>query len=583
MSDQRSRESQQQKSAALEIENRQLRNELRLTRAERESAQQKYFEMVALFEAQVEERTRQALQWQRLLRRKEQEVKRLIDFSPAVVFYQDLKGRFRRVNGEFARLFGQTPPGVNGRTYADLCPGHPDPFRKGLLQVLESGQPLLERAVSLEGDGGPQHLLISRIPLPDTRGQLTMVIGFGLDVTRLHRSEEAQKALNERLEFSQKMEALGMVAGHVAHDLNNMLSAIVCYPDLILSQLPPDSPCRHRILTMQRSGQKAAAIVQDLLTLVRRGVPHREVVNLNELVSQYFASAEFGKLKSFHPGIEFITEQDPDLYNLLGSPVHLNSTVMNLTSNAAEAIPGRGIVRLTTRNERLDTPLAFPEFVLPAGSYCVLSIQDNGVGIAPSDQPRIFEPFFTKKTMGTSGTGLGMAVVRTTVLDHRGWIHLSSRPGEGTTFTIYLPATHEPLPRRKKAATLAELRGRNESVLVVDDSPEQREIASDVLHRLGYEVATVATGEDAIEYLRHQPMDLLMLNMIMDPGIDGLETYRRVLQFRPGQRAIIVSGFSETDRVVEARRLGAGAFLKKPYTAERLVSVIRSELDRRTN
>ncbi|HNX98934.1 MAG TPA: response regulator, partial [Candidatus Aminicenantes bacterium] len=231
----------------------------------------------------------------------------------------------------------------------------------------------------------------------------------------------------------------------------------------------------------------------------------------------------------------------------------------------------------------LDTPLAFPEFVLPAGSYCVLSIQDNGVGIAPSDQPRIFEPFFTKKTMGTSGTGLGMAVVRTTVLDHRGWIHLSSRPGEGTTFTIYLPATHEPLPRRKKAATLAELRGRNESVLVVDDSPEQREIASDVLHRLGYEVATVATGEDAIEYLRHQPMDLLMLNMIMDPGIDGLETYRRVLQFRPGQRAIIVSGFSETDRVVEARRLGAGAFLKKPYTAERLVSVIRSELDRRTN
>ncbi|MCP4694319.1 MAG: response regulator, partial [Desulfobacterales bacterium] len=168
---------------------------------------------------------------------------------------------------------------------------------------------------------------------------------------------------------------------------------------------------------------------------------------------------------------------------------------------------------------------------------------------------KIFEPFYTKKAMGRSGTGLGMAVVWGTVKDHGGHIELESREGEGAVFTIYFPATRAETPSRMRPSpTLAEYQGRGESILVVDDVPEQREIAARMLKRLGYAIAVAASGEEAAAYLKEHHADLLILDMIMDPGIDGLETYQRIIEFRPGQKAIIASGFSETERVKEAER-----------------------------
>jgi len=375
------------------------------------------------------------------------------------------------------------------------------------------------------------------------------------------------------------MEAIGTLAGGVAHDLNNILSGLVSYPELLLMQIPAESPLRKPLLTIQRSGEKAAAVVQDLLTLARRGVAVSELVNLNDVVRQYLKSPEYEKMKSFHPGVNVKTHLEEGLLNMAGSPVHLSKTVMNLISNAAEAVQEEGDVILSTSNRYIDRPVRGYEDVLE-GDYVVLTVTDSGVGISPEDMKKIFEPFYTKKKMGRSGTGLGMSVVWGTVKDHHGYIDVQSREGKGTTFTLYFPATRQVKGHDERPPSVEDYRGRGESILIVDDVEQQREIALELLKGLGYEAAAVSSGEEAVEYVKSHPVDLLVLDMIMDPGIDGLETYRRILRSRPGQKAIIVSGFSETERVRAAQRLGAGAYVKKPFLSARIGPAVRAELDK---
>ena len=191
---------------------------------------------------------------------------------------------------------------------------------------------------------------------------------------------------------------------------------------------------------------------------------------------------------------------------------------------------------------------------------------------------RIFEPFYTKKVMGRSGTGLGMAVVWGTVKDHKGYIDVQSTEGKGTMFTLYFPVTRKEITGKEKALAMEEYMGKGESILIVDDVKEQREIASRILKKLDYLVATVSSGEEAVDYMKDNSPDLLILDMIMDPGIDGLETYKRILKLHPGQKAVITSGFSETERVKEAQRLGAVKYIKKPYTMEKIGIAVKKEL-----
>ncbi|MBP7865108.1 MAG: CHASE domain-containing protein [Acidobacteria bacterium] len=392
------------------------------------------------------------------------------------------------------------------------------------------------------------------------------------------RSEEARKDLEERLLRVEKMESLGLLAGGVAHDLNNVLGVLVGYSELLLMDIPPDSPLREHVSNIMGAGERAAAIVTDLLTLARRGVGTRYVVNLNETVTAFLKTPEFSKLCSFHPRVDVSTDLDGDLLRVLGSPVHLGKTLMNLVSNGAEAMPLGGRLVIRTRNRYLDRPLSGYDHVVP-GDYVVLSVSDTGEGITPENLKRIFEPFYTKKIMGRSGTGLGLSVVWGTVKDHDGYIDVVSSPGEGTTFSLYFPVTRQHGGTDAKPSTES-YAGRGESILVVDDIRQQRELASDLLSRLDYRVATVSSGEEAVKYLKQQPVDLVVLDMIMDPGIDGLETYQRILDVRPGQRAVIVSGFAETDRVREAQKLGAGPYIRKPYIQKKLGLAVRAELDR---
>ena len=385
------------------------------------------------------------------------------------------------------------------------------------------------------------------------------------------------KRLERKLQRSEKLEAIGTLAGGVAHDLNNILSGIVSYPEILLLDIPDESPLRKPLITMQKSGERAVEIVQDLLTMARRGVSVTEVIDLNRIVSEQLKSPEMDKLKSFHPEVTIAVDFEPELLNVKGSSTPLAKCLMNLISNAAEAMPEGGRISISTSSIYLDTPVKGYENI-EEGDYVKITVSDTGIGLSKADKEKIFEPFYTKKKMGRSGTGLGMAVVWGTVKDHRGYIDIDSSEGKGSTFTLYFPVTREKLESGELDAAFDEFKGNGESVLVIDDAEDQREIATAILEKLGYAVSSAASGEEAFEYLKGNSADLLVLDMIMDPGIDGLDTYEKIIECRPGQKAIIASGFSRTDRVKQLQRLGAGQYVKKPYTLYKIGSAVKSEL-----
>ncbi|MDA8123809.1 MAG: PAS domain S-box protein [Deltaproteobacteria bacterium] len=393
-------------------------------------------------------------------------------------------------------------------------------------------------------------------------------------------AEEERRKLQERLIRAEKMEALGTLAGGVAHDLNNVLGGLVGYSDLLLREAGENRRLGKYADGILKSSQKAAAIINDLLTLSRRGVAVSETVNLNQAIRDYLATPHFEKLQAFHPSIVFTTELQEDLPNIKGSPLHLEKTVMNLLANAAEAgMPEGGEVVIRTECRYLDTPVrGYDE--IRAMDYVALTVADKGQGMSPEDLTRIFEPFYTRKVMGRSGTGLGLTVVWGTVKDHNGYIDVVSEAGKGSTFTLFFPVTREAPADAPPSVTDGEIMGGGEAILVVDDVESQREVAATLLEKLGYRPYAVPSGEAALEYLRENRVDLLLLDMIMDNGIDGLETYKRALAIDPHQKAVIVSGFSETRKVAAAQALGAGPYVQKPYTLSRIGQAIRKELDK---
>ncbi len=403
------------------------------------------------------------------------------------------------------------------------------------------------------------------VVLPDGWRMLTY-----FDITELKKTQE-------KLIQSQKMEAIGMMAGGVAHDLNNILSGVVGYPDLLLMQLPEDSELRKPLQVIQESGQRAAEVVADLLTVARGIASQRETRSLNFLVTEYLRSPEGMKMLSRNPDVRIRTDLAPDLLNISCSPVHIIKCLMNLLTNSAEAIAGTGTIRIETRNRYVDKPVAENQY-METGEYAVLSIIDTGKGITKEDINHIFEPFYTKKVLGRSGTGLGLAIVWNTVQDHGGAVTVSSS-GQETCFELYFPITREEISDRKGAVELAQLRGNGELILVVDDEKQQRNIASQMLSILGYRVETVSSGEKAIDFIRNQSMNLVILDMIMDPGINGRQTYEQIIAVRPEQKAIIASGFSETEEVKKAQELGAGSFIHKPYTLQQIGIAVKKALD----
>jgi PAS domain S-box-containing protein len=512
------------------------------------------------------------------IRLSEEKYRSLLDNSSEAILLADTQGNIIEGNKKAEELFGYSLPELLKLRVRDIHPPTELKLIKNIFdQITTDGYGSVDDTAILKKNG-------EIIPVDITAGIIEnsgvkVIQGIFRDITERKLAVEESQRLVERLQRSEKMESLGMLAGGVAHDLNNVLGIIVGYSELLLHETNIEAPFRKRIENILNSSERATAIVQDLLTLARRGVQTRKVLNLNTIIHDYLSSPEFLKLSSYHIHAKVKTDLESELLNISGSPIHLTKTLMNLISNAAEAMPKGGTITVQTENRYIDSPIKGYDEV-QRGDYAVLTITDTGEGILAEDINRIFEPFYTKKIMGRSGTGLGLAVVWGTLKDANGYIDVHSEPDNGTSFILYFPVTREEISAQHKSVALQQLMGSGESILVIDDVTEQRELATQMLSNLNYKVQSAASGEEALTYLKNHQVDIIVLDMIMDPGIDGLETYERILNIHPKQKAIIVSGFSETDRVLRAQALGAGAYVKKPYIQEQIGLAIRKELDK---
>ncbi len=399
------------------------------------------------------------------------------------------------------------------------------------------------------------------------------------EIQERKRAEEEKIALQGRISRSEKLEMLGRLAGTVAHELNNILAVMVLYPEIIEADLPKDSPALRPLSQIKAAALNAGAIIQDLLTLARRGGAPFKSLNLNDIIIDFLASPEYTYLIAQYPHIQVETQLASSLPNLHGSEIHLRNTVMNLIKNAAEAQPAGGTIMISTNRLQL-TPANSGHLNIPPGNYVVLRVKDNGVGIDPADQPHIFEPFYTTKSPGKSGTGLGMSVVWGTVQDHHGYIKVDSAVGRGTTISLYFPesaAKTEPMEERPEQP-FEKYCGNGEKVLVVDDQPAQREMIKEVLQRLGYEPHTTPDGEAALAFLQQQRVDLVVLDLLMSPELDGVETCRRMRAIQPDLPVVVVSGDPESERYEKIRCLGVQQLLHKPCTVEKLARAVKAGL-----
>jgi two-component system, cell cycle sensor histidine kinase and response regulator CckA len=384
------------------------------------------------------------------------------------------------------------------------------------------------------------------------------------------------KNLEHKLIQSQRMESIGLMAGGVAHDLNNILSGIVGYPELILIDLPKDSELRKPIEAIMESGKRAATVVADLLTVARGAASTRNIHNINSLIQEYLNSPEYKKLKSLYPNIKYQYLPKAENHDINCSQVHIKKCLMNLVTNAAEVIAGEGSIFVSTYNQHIDNSISM-EHDLKEGEYVILTVQDSGSGISDMDLGHIFEPFYTKKVMGRSGTGLGLTVVWNTMKDHDGKVFVKSSD-KGTCFQLYFPVTRERSVVGNTNETSRAIMGNGEHILVVDDEPQLRDLASHMLQSIGYKVDSVCSGELAIQFIKENPVDLIVLDMLMEPGMNGHQTYVEVIKLYPKQKAIIASGFSASDDVKATLQLGAKDFIQKPYSMNQLTQAVKEAL-----
>lgn len=425
-------------------------------------------------------------------------------------------------------------------------------------------------------NGEESHLLLSFYLHYDTNGSLSDLNIIGHDITVRYQIEQQQKELDKKQQHSQKMELLGLMAGGVAHDLNNILAGIINYPELILLKLDQNSPLRPKLKAIKQSGERAVAVVADLLTVARGSADIHETIDLNHLIAIYLTTPEFRKLQTSHPETAFAFKPYPDLWSCNCSPIHIEKVIMNLVINAFESITAAGEIEITTAN-------IVPAEVIniankqPPGPHVSFMVRDTGQGISEEDQKRIFEPFFSKKGLGRSGTGLGLAVAWNTVGEHGGTITVNSS-SVGTQFTVILPAVKKTPVALTKPDISAHLQGNGEIILVVDDEESLRDIALHMLEMLDYKASSVSSGEEAVAYLRTTQVDLILLDMQMDPGINGRETYELIKKDHPQQKALIATGYSTSEDVKATLRAGAGGFIKKPYSQISLGKAIHDVL-----
>jgi len=504
----------------------------------------------------------------RRLRESEEKFRAIAGSARDAIVMMDDRGTVSFWNHAAGDMFGWSEDETLGQPLHELlAPADLQrEYRRGLARFQGTGEgsavdSVLELvAVRKDGSRFPIELSIGRMLL---QGKWCAV-GIIRDVTE-------RKSLQETAERAERLEAAGRIAGQVAHDFNNLLGPLVAYPDLIKEELSPGHPALEFVEPIAQAAVQMAEINQQLLTLGRRGHYNVEVIRINSIVEQV--------VDQFQPLPTHITldaQLDPGLMNIKGGGAQVFRLLSNVVMNALDAMPGPGTLTVRTQNwyregsaPAVDGP--------PTGEYVKITIADTGCGIPDDALGQVFEPFFTTKAADRKrGSGLGLSVVHAVAQDHGGFVDIDSTPGEGTSVYIYFPITRDEIAEKDLEA----LSGGPESILIVDDDRVQREVSMRLLTRLGYAVSEASGGQEALEKLGKGSYDLMIVDMIMPGGLDGADTYRRALALNARQRAIIVSGYAESDRVREARRLGAGDFVQKPLRLKTLAEAVRAELDR---
>ena len=396
------------------------------------------------------------------------------------------------------------------------------------------------------------------------------------DISERKRAEQENLDLQVRLAKASKMEALGLMAGSVAHDLNNILAGIVSFPEIMLMEIDKSHSHWESINLIQKAGKRAASVVSDLITIARGATIQKSVKSPNTIVADYLSSIEHKDYISNFPGVSISANLDSELLNMHCSEMHISKVLMNLIGNGLEVVGSDGIIRISTENVYLAEPLMAYERI-EAGDYIKITVADNGSGIPFKDLEHVFEPFYSKKHMGKSGTGLGLAIVWTSIHDHEGFIDVKSGK-EGTSFELYIPSTTEKVIDASPAISINALRGNGEAILVVDDQEAQCVTTRNLLENIGYQAVTVTSGEDALDVCKKTQMDLVILDMILEDGMNGRETYEQLLKINPLQKAIVVSGFSENEEMTKIQELGVSHFVRKPYTLDQLGMAVKQSL-----
>lgn len=491
------------------------------------------------------------------------------------IYRQDVYGNLTYLTPTVTEITGYTQDEFK-KHYALLLTDHPMNAEvvKNTEYALQTGKAVPPyRAEIFHKDRKRMVIELSERPYFEN-GKVVGLIGVARDISELVAHEEEKQRLTLQVQRAERMETLAMLAGGVAHDLNNTLGPLVAYPDLILSSLDENAEYRGEIEEMHRAAKQAAGIVQDLLSMARRGRYQMSPVNLNAMIEKYLQSANYREQTQLHPLVQLELSLDPNLPSVNGSSHHLYTALMNLVINAFDAIPQGGTLRIAT--ETNPTGTCKRRLSHPDQSFVRLRVSDTGCGMPEDVVERIFEPYFSTKVVGRSGSGLGLAVVQGIIADHNGCIEIKSKVGEGTSFDIYLPMTDQTadLPPQE----INHFNG-SELVLVVDDLSDQRRVASTLLRGLGYKVQTAGTLKEALSVAKSHPIKGVVLDMLLDETYDGLDAHLQLREIHPNLPIVIVSGYVPTQRVQSILDTGHAVFIAKPFTYSELGSALRRVLD----
>jgi len=501
----------------------------------------------------------------------EQRFKTLSDASWEGILIHD-KGIIIEANKQFFEIFGHQKHDLTGISILEII-FTKDSYKK-IQRRIHEGLIGSHEATGIKKDGS-EFPLETRSNYIEYNGQQARVCAVR-DLTEQKKSEQEKLKLQMKLAKASKMEALGLMAGSVAHDLNNILAGIVSFPEVMLMEMAPTNKHREAIKGIQDAGKRAASVVSDLITIARGTMTPKTVKNPNSIITEHLSSIEHQDYISRYPGVSITTYLDASLLNMQCSEMHIKKILMNLLGNAMEALVNGGSIDISTENIHLPEPVTAYEKIA-AGEYVKIAVSDNGSGIPLKDIEHIFEPFYSKKVMGKSGTGLGLAIVWNRIHDHDGFVNVKSGPA-GTTFELYIPSTTDQEAFDNPAISLNSLRGNEEVILVVDDQKSQCLIACNLLKNIGYRTIHVTNGKEALDVCRKSPVDIVLLDMVLENGMNGRETYEQMLRINPTQKAIVVSGFPGNDELGKIQALGISHFVSKPYTIEQLAIAVKQSL-----